>query len=109
MDSLGTETELTGIARDIQEESGLDVASEGVQRERVLTLVFTKQHLAAKGVDIDPTGYFVIDGERWDLTQGDPILDMLTPLGAQEILEVSVRRAREAETAAEQFSISIEE
>jgi hypothetical protein len=106
--SDGTRTGLTALVRDVRPKSGLHVGSDGLREERLRTIVLLKRYLADLGVTIDVTGYFEIDGERWDPAEDLPLLERTGALfGNHSVIEVTVRCAAEAENAVETFDPSI--
>jgi hypothetical protein len=93
------ETELVCIMSDRWNDDGLVVDGAGLRNVGIRELSFRKELLTEKAVVIDASGHFLINGERWDLAKGDPILEAIVPIaGIQNQLEVRVRRSVELDS-----------
>jgi hypothetical protein len=97
----GTETGLLTIMYDDEREKlpGLiiDQAGERAQSER--ELVFLEPYLVDRDVELDPAGYFLIMGKRWDFAKNEQIKECQVPIaGIHNIIVVRVRYAVELES-----------
>jgi hypothetical protein len=100
----GNTTGLVCIMYDDERESqpGLAVDVAGIRPKSERELVFHKAYLAARNVVLDPAGYFVIDGKRWDFTKNEQIKEAQVPIGGiQSLIVVRVRCAVELNQSAE--------
>lgn len=101
VDKNDNQTALIGMMEDMptdakSEGQGVVSGPAGWTSGGVRKLTFLKRNLAALNVTIDPSGYFLINGERWDLCEEYPVSEAIVPLvGIQNLLEVVVRRAVE--------------
>jgi hypothetical protein len=75
---------------------GLDVGSGGLLQRNMRTLSFMTTWLSELGVDLRAAGWFLIQGDRWDLMKDEPVLEAQVPIaGIQNVTTVTVRRAGE--------------
>ncbi len=103
VDSGDKETDLLCQLEDLLIPSTTAKVLEGVQSDQagwrsgaLRKATFTKRRLAEKQVALDPSGHFVIADERWDICDGEPILEALVPLaGIQNLVQVVIRRSVE--------------
>jgi hypothetical protein len=99
VDEEGVQTALTCIAEDLAKsegDEGLEIDSSGMRSGLNKRLYFLKKELAAKGVELNVTQYFLIDGERWDYAEDFPLRKDIVPLaGIHNMIEVIVRLAVE--------------
>lgn len=93
---LGIETELPGLYTDLQNEQGLEIDEAGIRNRGVRELQFRKETLTDLGVTLELTGYFKMDGERWDFAGKEPFMEAIVPIaGIHNLLSVRVQRATE--------------
>jgi hypothetical protein len=75
---------------------GIIVDHSGIREQGILEILFSKDRLASARVNIEPDGYFIIDGERYDFAKGEEIQDRVNSVGGiHNLLIVRVRRAAE--------------
>lgn len=97
----GTETGLLTIMYDDERDKvgGLVVDQAGVREQSERELVFLEPYLAARNVELDPAGYFLILGQKWDFAEKEQIKKCQVPIaGIQSIIVVRVRYAIEQES-----------
>lgn len=98
VDKDDNQTALIGMLEDLEDGSVEGVSSgpagwKVIKRKKFTSL---KRYLAERGVSFDPSGHAIIDGERWDLAEGAPMLDSMVPLcGIQNLVQIVLRRAVE--------------
>jgi hypothetical protein len=102
----GTQTELLTIQKDVTpsdvQHEGVEIDQAGLLSHGYRKLDFLKSYLAEKSVTLDPTGYFLIGGSRWDFAKGEPVQEATNPLGGlHHTVTVWVRKAVEGEASGE--------
>ena len=94
-----SQTQLKAIAYDAptQSSEGLEIDQAGMRLHGMIELCFSKSYLAAKGVTITPSHYFLdASNKRWDLAKEEPIQEYQAPLdGIQNLIVVRIAKAAE--------------
>ena len=99
----GVQTDLICILYNLKLENkpGLIVDSGGIRDQVELEMLHSKKRVAAKGVTVDVTGHWIIDGLRYDFADREELQKYLNPVGGlQNLLAVRVRESAEINQAA---------
>lgn len=95
----GTQKTLLTIQYDLEREEGLLIDYQGLRDRGVRELIFLKSYVVAQGVTLDPAGYFLIGGKRWDFAPDETIQDTVVPIQAlHSLIIIRVRQAIEKES-----------
>lgn len=76
------------------EQTGVDVSKAGVWDKAEYELLFLKWYLDHKGVVLTPTGYFGLNGVRYNFKDDAPIVDTQVPIdGIHNIITCKIVKA----------------
>jgi len=80
---------------------GVEIYEAGIDGQEERVLLFLKSYLESQGISsFDLSGYFLIEGSRWDFSEGEAVQGALGPLGASHhVVQVLLRKAIETENA----------
>jgi hypothetical protein len=80
----------------LENKPGVIISEAGVRDQVELEVLFSKKRLAAAGVTVDPAGYWIIDGKRYDFAKNEEIQEKLNPVGGlHNLLAVRLRKSAE--------------
>ena len=101
--SNGKQTTVLAIAYDQGTKEGLSIDDGGMLNKGVRDVLFLTSYLAANGITLVETDWFLIDGERWDFLEDAPIQRAVVPIaGIHNLILVSLRRAIELKQTSSQ-------
>jgi len=95
------ETELLTIEYDVETAGeALEIDGAGIRSLQARELIFLSSYLDANDVSIEPEDWFLIGDERWDLVEGEAVMERQVPIaGIHNLIIVRLRRSVESAQA----------
>jgi hypothetical protein len=91
-----SDIDVTCIMYDLETGEGLTVDAAGIRSDVIREILILTTDIS--DFNFSPECHFIIDGERWDLVSGDPIMSAVVPIGGLHNMTICwVTRATEIE------------